>query len=805
MPLEPVDHESTVLAANPHSATDGAEKGTGTGPARGAARKARSVRVRPGVVAEQGPNARGVAEAVGATVRTLTAEQIVRAFGAAIEPVRPSRLYRVSVVVVAIVMVLLPLIYVGMIGLIVAGLYYHAVHHISIFQNVGNGRGNTKAALAIYVTPLVAGAMVVAFMLKPLFARSARREQAHVLEPETEPLLHDFVARICDAVGARHPCRIEADCEINASARREGMFLGLFGNKLVLRIGLPLVAGLDLKQFAGVLAHEFGHFSQGAGMRLAALIMSINAWFARVVYERDSWDESLAQWSGSGNHDIYLMILVGVIRFSVWLTRRILWVLMWLGHLVSVSLRRQMEYDADRYEARMVGGAVFAETMSQFRLMGLASNGAHVDLRSSWQEHRLPENFPKLVVANIPQIAQEAVAASSESVDKGTTGWLDLYPCDKDRMAHAAVEEPGTGVFHLEGPATDVFSNFDSLARDVSFGLYKSWLGTEISEDQLFSVADLVETQAGAQEGYEALQRYFLGAFGFLTDRLRLPAAYPVASIDPAAAQQAISRARNDMHGARAAHVKAIEQTDLTLARLWQTESAIAAISVGMPIKAAEFGLDGANLDAAERARGQAEDELRRIFSECEPFGALGAQRLFEALALLEEDSVADTIPDGRDRRLEARGVYPCVAYLGSHYADLVSPLIVRRSVLIGMTNAYQAAKDPKPQSTINGLLRAAETTRGALEGVQSKVSDSIAYPFQHAQEEITLRRFALSRELPDKTDIGGVLQMSDEVVNRLHGLYLRALGRLAVTAEEVERALGLPPIESSIAETHSP
>ena len=83
------------------------------------------------------------------------------------------------------------------------------------------------------------------------------------------------------------------DCLVNASAGF-GRDAGLFGQNLVLTIGLPLVAGLTARQFAGVLAHEFGHFSQGAGMRLSYVVRSVNAWFARVVFERDGWDESLA-------------------------------------------------------------------------------------------------------------------------------------------------------------------------------------------------------------------------------------------------------------------------------------------------------------------------------------------------------------------------------------------------------------------------------------------------------------------------------------------------------------------------------
>jgi hypothetical protein len=53
--------------------------------------------------------------------------------------------------------------------------------------------------------------------------------------------------------------------------------LGVFKKDLVLTIGLPLVAGLSVREFGGVLAHEFGHFAQGGGMRLTALVRYVNA------------------------------------------------------------------------------------------------------------------------------------------------------------------------------------------------------------------------------------------------------------------------------------------------------------------------------------------------------------------------------------------------------------------------------------------------------------------------------------------------------------------------------------------------
>ena len=363
-------------------------------------KKAKAARVREEGLPGMGVSAKGVIEAAAPTRKTMTPKQILAAFGGEIDPVRSTLLYRLWVVIVAGVMVLLPLLYVAIIGLVVAALAYHAINHVTIFKATGMRANAVKLAVLIYISPLIAGVVVVALMLKPLFARAARGPKQRLLEPGTEPLLYAFVDGVCASVGAPRPARIEVDCRVNASAHRDGGLLGVLGGKLILTIGLPFAAGVSLKQFAGVLAHEFGHFSQGAGMRLMALIMRINMWFARVVYERDQWDETIASWTSGAQG--YVMIIGAVVRLAVWLTRRVLWVLMQLGHVVSGFLSRQMEYDADRYQARMVGGAVYAETMWRFRLMALAENGAFADLKSSWQQRRMPDNFPKLVMANIP-------------------------------------------------------------------------------------------------------------------------------------------------------------------------------------------------------------------------------------------------------------------------------------------------------------------------------------------------------------------------------------------------------------------
>ncbi|MEN1680158.1 MAG: hypothetical protein AAGJ46_11240 [Planctomycetota bacterium] len=244
----------------------------------------------------QAPETRAAAASSDETPETtkpapLTAGQLVAAIGGPIDPVRPTLMYRLSILLSLGAMLLMPLVYLGVIAAACYAVYYHIAFHTFIFEGV-RGRGAVYAFL-IYLAPALIGPLMILFMIKPLFARPARHQKTRSLRRESEPVLFAFVDKICETVRAPKPKRIDIDCDVNASASfRKGM-LSMLGNDLVLRLGMPLVAGLTVRQLGGVLAHEFGHFSQGAGMRLTYLVRSISHWFTRVVYERDEWDEWL--------------------------------------------------------------------------------------------------------------------------------------------------------------------------------------------------------------------------------------------------------------------------------------------------------------------------------------------------------------------------------------------------------------------------------------------------------------------------------------------------------------------------------
>ena len=201
-------------------------------------------------------------------------------------PLRPT--YRGGLLLVSLVMLVLPAIYVALVAGAAVAVWWHITSNTWLV-----GSSTNQFRILAYLAPAIVGIVVVFFMVKPVLARPASRRQPMLVQPNDQPELFAFIREVCSQVRAPVPGRVQLDCQVNASASLGAGPLNLRQRDLVLTIGMPLVAGLSVRQLGGVLAHEFGHFAQGGGMRLTTLIRGVNAWFARVVFERDHWDQKL--------------------------------------------------------------------------------------------------------------------------------------------------------------------------------------------------------------------------------------------------------------------------------------------------------------------------------------------------------------------------------------------------------------------------------------------------------------------------------------------------------------------------------
>jgi Zn-dependent protease with chaperone function len=182
---------------------------------------------------------------------------------------------------------------------------------------------------AVYV--LLPQAVFAAMLVRALWLRF-EPPRGYRLSPEEAPELANEIERLRLAAGAPALDQVVIDSDLNAGAASMPKWLGLFGHRHTLVIGLPLLRALDREELSAVLAHEFGHFRGGHGR--------FSAWIYRL---RLSWFRFADALAGSGTFAFALL------PFFRWYAPYF--------SAYSFVLAREDEYEADAVSARLVGEA----------------------------------------------------------------------------------------------------------------------------------------------------------------------------------------------------------------------------------------------------------------------------------------------------------------------------------------------------------------------------------------------------------------------------------------------------------------
>lgn len=597
----------------------------------------------------------------------LQPEEIQTAFPPKIDRAPTTPWYRAGLAAVVFTLILLQLLYFALVAIVATATIWYTAALPVLFATISIN----WVTIVLLLGPPVIGAITTFFLFKPILARAPKAEEPMQLTREQQPELFEFVDRLCMCVGSPAPASIAVDLQVNASAGLRRGFRSLFSNDLKLTIGLPLVEGLTLRQFAGVLAHEFGHFSQKAGLRSYFLIQSINRWFARVVYDRDAWDMKLDEWrESSSSWRIKLVLWVAnlTIRFSRW----ILHLLLKAGALVSSAFSRQMEYDADYYEATLVGADTFEATTFALPVLSLASAHSWNQVRQGWQVRRLTENFPHMVAWHCRTMSDETLAVLREQTEQEQTERFASHPSAPDRIASVRRRGP-LGTFSLEGAATRLFRDFDGLCRSVTLHHYRGALGDVVQTAELLPAEALLSDVARAAEYQQARQRKF-GEVSYLNRWLDLD------SLEEAPL-------RRDLNTEEISR-----EYGNTLTRLLHQEGAVGLLEAGTKIQPSAFQVSSSNLEAALQNCEQTRRELDTI-----------ARRLLQ--------QVATEIDEIRDAALRSRaGSFPddpevdgtrCLTAFQSIYRVQDSMLEMRTQIvrlrILASNRAHVASKEYEP------------------------------------------------------------------------------------------------------------
>lgn len=699
-------------------------------------------------------------------------------------PKRPG--YAAALVGTACVVALVVLVYLALIVLVVYGVYWHLTEHTVIAQS-GRGRG-ALAAIVIYIAPAIIGGILVLMLLKPLFAPRGGSGGSLELKEYEEIKLHSFVQNVCEVIGAPTPRRIEIDCDVNASAGfRRGLISLLSPGDMTLTIGLPLVAGMSKRQFAGVLAHEFGHFSQGTGMRASYIVASVQNWMVRAAYEPDGWDErvtgALAQLGGWGS------IIALACALCAWVVRLVLKLMVLAVSIVCTFMFKQMEFDADRYQIRLAGTPAFEPAFHKLAEMSAAYGRVVNECRVAMnRSQEVPENLPAMIADMARRLTPEARQEARERMEREKVGLIATHPATKDRFAQAReLNEPG--LYTDEAPARELFGDFDAACVRATRRNWQLLFGPYFTSAKILPNAEFggaAGRSAGgvSMENADTLTRYL--GFEPPTWRPVFTAMARVPKVeDHKALVQSLKQARQEVMRLReAARVKADAYRKASeSAAKWEGVRII--LDAGLPANFKALELPSTSRVGVSGKLDLLSTEATEAAMVMDEAADAAAMRISAAVGLLGVAAIEKIIPDGAGKRARADRLLAAMVVLKT-----ILPTVRRLRILSDAIGAMgTSVKNQKTYDTASKAAREIAGEARTLLDDARRAGGETPDPFgpgdRHANIGSSIASLSAVRH-----DAGDVLDDAQLCVDRYTDLYRRTLGELVEIAESVEKTL---------------
>ncbi|WP_397571792.1 M48 family metallopeptidase [Schlesneria sp. T3-172] len=694
--------------------------------------------------------------------------------------------YVMGLALTAAAVLLLPLLYFAMM-ILLAGLIFATVRYA---DHILPGWPALLRGTLVGLVVLLGTGLLLA-LLKPFLARTAAIKRPRALRKEAEPFLFEYINRLCDALGAPRPTAIHITCDLNAAAEiRRRWTGGGIRRGISLYIGLPLVAGMNLQQFTGILAHELGHFTQQTAMWLENMVRRTNHWLFTVAYERDAVDERLMQLSSMGG---LVAICSLAILAMIWVSRWILYAFAMAGTAISCLMSREMEFNADRCEVRMVGAKALASAMRRLRELDVAQQTSLRDISAFYDEGRLPDDIIALSVANAGFITPRVKSKIREMMTQQKSSLLDTHPSDRDRILAAERDgSPGQFPREISGekfPATILFDRFREISKGVTEQFYRDSLNDKFSQRLIHPVEKMLQRQTEEINAGKALRRYFQTEIPLLRP---LPIA-PQSTAAPENPDEIVShlkRARERMIEELPTYQRISPRYRYAEEVLFDTIAAQILLQAQVPFPPAQYRLTDASAPAVETKLERARDGVMVLAGKMLAFETEAGDRLSFALQLLHVPDLIEKISDGENLWYEVDDLLPQAQYVSRLIGELPSLRTTTHRLMTLWEHCASRELSPRVLKLLQTQL---STLKSRLETIQQEMGNQL-YPFDHARADITLRDYALPH-VPEEQDLGGLIDVAYQMQSRLTTIQLRLFARLARAAEKIEDALGMPAL----------
>ena len=302
-----------------------------------------------------------------------------------------------------------------------------------------------------------------------------KKQPKVLMKKHYAPKLFQFFESLSEYIGCKKPNEFYVTNETNISITFVDGIAGMFSGKTALLIGMPLVAGMSLQQFSGMVAREYGHFAQGRAVYIRFTINAINKWLYARAYKKDKIDEKIESYLKDHEVMTFLSIICQIVKFGFRLPRWIFQFLYKISLRCSYDLSRKFEFDADRYEVNVTGSSVFEQNAINLQVLNLSKNQVDkIILQKFHDTATVFEDIP-LAVANIAKKYDEK---AKQRIQKRMRIILEVWsanPADHERVVLSQQRnEQGLDIPLI--PAAKLFGNVAVLNKKVSRQYYREYL-----------------------------------------------------------------------------------------------------------------------------------------------------------------------------------------------------------------------------------------------------------------------------------------------------------------------------------------
>ncbi|KAF2516884.1 M48 family metalloprotease [Flavobacterium salilacus subsp. salilacus] len=246
--------------------------------------------------------------------------------------------------------------------------------------------------------------LIVLFFLLKFIIKSNKADRSGLIEitREEEPELFSFIEEIVNEVGTKFPKHVYLSADVNASVFYNSGFWSMFlpvGKNLMIGIGLMNTITVD--ELKGILAHEFGHFSQRS-MKVGSYVHNVNHVIHNMLYDNESFQKAVNRWASISSYiTIFVVLGVRVIMGIQWVLKQVYQVV----NLNYLALSREMEFHADEVAANVAGSQPLVTSLLRAGLAGNAYTNVLNFYGTKVRENHKPANiFPQ------HQFAMECIA-----------------------------------------------------------------------------------------------------------------------------------------------------------------------------------------------------------------------------------------------------------------------------------------------------------------------------------------------------------------------------------------------------------